>query len=932
MRKKLQSIILSSFFILFNITVYSQYSQYSVSVSIPGPYFIQGVSISNTITASTSNMSVIGIDFLLASGSNSYTYSINGTNATWIYDFGNISAGQYTLYVGFYDVNNYLYIDSSNTFTVIPQPQWLTNSNGFSGAITSVTANNNILSMNGNFDLTSVNENIPNIPGLKGKNFNIDPKLTFTVNFDCGTANSTVVTTPEIETDINILNQFTHTYNYPLSGNIQLQFDQNFNPSASINGTYTTPPIQVKWPLFRYPLPAAPFVQLKVNGGLNLSAELKGKLSCTSNPSWQLDTISGAVKVYGEGVLSAELDALVASIEGKLVGTATLGVGSVYSTYNNSLTPFFGGNVSVDGEINYKVRFLTQGSYTGNIYSNQFGDNLNQSPFVKLMYQNKDVFGNHFQLLQSNGLLNTPNFFASPYLAGRDTNLYVIWLDTNQNNQTVLYFSKYNFNSNSFNTPMEVFKGDVGISNPRLTILPQGDAIISWVQTRYHFNNTAADSIEDLLESQDIWVSLYNASSQSFSSPQMLNDDTSSDESGRAEGNQNLFWGKGNKGIITWTSSDDQFTESDVYYSIIEKTGPGNFTLSSPDYLINLPGKAKSVNISFIDSLYAIATWIHDIDGIDTTFNQEILYSEIDLSAPTPTWTNPAALLSYTSFTNPVEFNDLTMDFNEKYGGLAFTVTQYNASLDTFTNYLYATYYIPNTQTFSPWSGVQSNTLNFLKPTISVNDSGIVTLLYQTISVYDNVNNPDDGQINLYVVDTKSTNPTWNTFNNTPYLNEPGTYVWDVTTSYGKTNDFFVLTHEANASGNAPSNPQYGTRFGNNYLNLVLRKLSVSSNTLASVEQPDTKHTINENILDVQLYPNPNGGNFTLYFNASVSEWLNIQITDLSGKLILELFNQKINPGEYHFKSNIVSLENGIYLCKVKYGNKLSVKKLVIQK
>ena len=72
----------------------------------------------------------------------------------------------------------------------------------------------------------------------------------------------------------------------------------------------------------------------------------------------------------------------------------------------------------------------------------------------------------------------------------------------------------------------------------------------------------------------------------------------------------------------------------------------------------------------------------------------------------------------------------------------------------------------------------------------------------------------------------------------------------------------------------------------------------------------------------VQIYPNPNDGNFSIYLPAQ-KEIENLKVFDLLGNLIFEDFT-----GEH--KINLTNLPKGVYALKVKSGNEMYHKKIII--
>ena len=86
----------------------------------------------------------------------------------------------------------------------------------------------------------------------------------------------------------------------------------------------------------------------------------------------------------------------------------------------------------------------------------------------------------------------------------------------------------------------------------------------------------------------------------------------------------------------------------------------------------------------------------------------------------------------------------------------------------------------------------------------------------------------------------------------------------------------------------------------------------------------------NDTFEGFNLYPNPSNGNFNLQFDTASSDNIQLQLFDITGRLVREL----VFTNEAARFSESISFENtakGVYLLKIKNGNKQTTKKLVIE-
>jgi hypothetical protein len=79
---------------------------------------------------------------------------------------------------------------------------------------------------------------------------------------------------------------------------------------------------------------------------------------------------------------------------------------------------------------------------------------------------------------------------------------------------------------------------------------------------------------------------------------------------------------------------------------------------------------------------------------------------------------------------------------------------------------------------------------------------------------------------------------------------------------------------------------------------------------------------------EVWLYPNPNDGRFTISINSGETEEANIEITDITGKLLIR---EKYGiAGNKHFC--LPDISSGVYLCRVETKYSAVIRKFIVKK
>ncbi|MBT8245217.1 MAG: T9SS type A sorting domain-containing protein [Winogradskyella sp.] len=80
---------------------------------------------------------------------------------------------------------------------------------------------------------------------------------------------------------------------------------------------------------------------------------------------------------------------------------------------------------------------------------------------------------------------------------------------------------------------------------------------------------------------------------------------------------------------------------------------------------------------------------------------------------------------------------------------------------------------------------------------------------------------------------------------------------------------------------------------------------------------------------DFALFPNPNKGEFTLQFNSNSGKDVNVNIYDISGKLVFE--NKYDSVSRFNKQIELNNVSTGVYIMKVTDGEKTITRKLIVE-
>jgi hypothetical protein len=930
--KRITVFLVGSLF-AYSISIQAQ----NVSASLGDGWFIEGVSpVYNTITFNDVSAQYTTVDFVAYDkNTNSVIMSntnVTGSNNTFVWN--NVDMGQMkpNTVIRVVDPNTSTVIDSI-VLKVIPKPDWLNQG----GTVSNVNVSGNTISIDASIPVYNFIQNVPyDVVAIGGKSYGVDAYIQTHIDFNMTNKTSTT-NGDQVKMYLNVLQQKYKSFNLSFpSGSIQL--DSSFNVVATISHSISTNPLDINFPRIEFPITLG--ISAFVSGGISLYGSLKGQVVVgQQSGNWGFIDNGGqktkiTAKLDGIGEIRGGISIVGGLVKayGALDVHGVLGGGFEYVSVPNppQVNSLFGGSIDVSGKI---VGALGWGIFKEtwgpqSFYSKSFGD-ISSIGRIKVSDLYDDIFNTKSITYKTNGTMIVPQNFPQPYFSTRGKNLYATWIEEYQNTGYLL-FSKLDTNSSGlkFHDETVIISNENSISHPRVCILPSGKALITWTQSRYSSSTLPSNAtIDDILESQDVWVALYDINTDTVYTAS-VSDDTSSPESGRKEGSPEISWGKGNNGLITWVSEDN--TGSDIWYTSVTE-GSNGVILSNPTKLADLFGTNKSVNVTFVDSTNAVAVWINDLDANDSTLNNEIVYSLWNGS----NWISPSVLVNNSGNET---FNDLSFSYNNGYAAIAWTSTIFDLTTGDFKNRLDIAIWDDNQ---SNWTGYYyvEDTLNYIQlPKVAINDNGIASISYQVVNMFSDTSNIDAGEIYLYLKDLKNSNSNWTLISHNPYICDTSAYVWELGTGFGYGNNFYILTQEYDKNGIVTS-PKNGTLFGDPSLSLVLRGVLINNDlSLSDIPEPPAPVGIFNGIKNIEdealeNYPNPFNEFTTFEYKVLYGGHVRLDILDLTGRKIATLVNQKLSKGVYETRFESGDIQSGIYLYQLSIDGKvISTKKMIITK
>ena len=926
-------LLITAFFLII-----IQYTNAQVITASLNGTFIEGmIGVNNNFTFNDNNTYPSGVIFEAVNNANttvsSYTDTApSGTAYVWNgCDMGVLDVGSS---IKVFDASNTSTPLYTYTLNIVAKPQWIIQ--GGTAVASNILGNN--ITFNGKYPISSVNEVLPsNLTGIGGKSIDLSNcEVDFTADYDFQTKVFSSITT-KVNLQLNTLNQITLAKQIPLNG---LVINAQCELSVVVADSLPLVSYDVNFPSMRIPI--CPAITIKIDAGISFLADLKGQVVLTQNG---FDNVGGQqtkiiARLQANGFIRGGVSVLfgAASATARLDVIGKIGIGMNYVSTPSAVTnPLFGGAIDVTGQVDLESFWglgpnKTYGPST--FYTDSFGNYSAVSKHISSSFD--DIFKTKSKTYNINGTLVVPNQHPMPSFGTRKNLLYTNWIEQDASGNGYLLLNRLDTNGTCFSNEVIIANNDYSMSNPKMAIMPSGKAVITWAQNRYNSANYPAtynaNSVLALLNSQDVWVAVYDTLTQIVNKYRM-GDDTTSLSSGRAEGEPKITMGSGNQGLITWVSKDPLNPESDVMFATISENS-NSLTLTTPQVLYNV-GVNKDVHISYSDNTNAVAVWINDPDGADTTLNNNVMFAEWNGS----NWSIPSNLTSNTGNTS---YEELSLDYNANFCGVAWTSTIVKPNYD-FQKRIDVeiwndiTHQWDITKNFSDTDSMYY----FQKPRITISDEGIACVAYQAINMFPSPNYIDPGQLNLYLNNLSTYSTSWTAVDGNTIVADTNTFIWSIDAGFGNNNVLYTITQEYNSAG-VVTNPSNGILFGDHSLSMVFRAiqvnhaLNVSNITEPSCNLPLGIKTNKEFSYDFDLlqnYPNPVNDKTTIEFILKKDSRATLKIQDVFGRGIdIILLDKELSQGLYQTVFETKNLERGVYFYTLSVNGYSITKKMIIAK
>ncbi len=96
-----------------------------------------------------------------------------------------------------------------------------------------------------------------------------------------------------------------------------------------------------------------------------------------------------------------------------------------------------------------------------------------------------------------------------------------------------------------------------------------------------------------------------------------------------------------------------------------------------------------------------------------------------------------------------------------------------------------------------------------------------------------------------------------------------------------------------------------------------------------AIRDKETSVTLDENAYDLEIFPNPFNNRINIKFKNEQFGKISIKLYDTEGRMVSNLFETEIEPGEYNIGYDLSKLSKGTYFLRLSSGNKITLKIIV---
>ena len=487
-----------------------------------------------------------------------------------------------------------------------------------------------------------------------------------------------------------------------------------------------------------------------------------------------------------------------------------------------------------------------------------------------------------------------------------------------------------------FNNTFTITSNRNALHSPAINMIDEKTAVCTWAQTRHTPETFANVKSEDItmgfVQSQDIWFGIYDLENDTLIEINYLDDNLLTLNSGRAETYPELTVLSDNRILITWQVADFDSHKADIWYTFLEKEN-GQWEQSKPTALAEIDGVDTEIKIASPEENIAVVIW-------KNTERAEDGYNRLLTSTFTGTyWTTPEEILPL----NKTGYhNHFDMDFENEMG--AVVIADY--IIDTINGNYEKLSLLPWNPYKKEWSTEQPTELyndvekHLQLPKITINGKGLTAIGFKLSKTGSFAETERISQVDLIVGNISNPTVTWKHIQANELVCDTTKQVNDLDISFAGNDTIMILSHEfVMSAADMAYAPMNGVRFGDPYMNLVLRSISIDEDGYVyDVDENSLFENGNDTIIHhsdmvlEQNYPNPCTNSTTIKFYLPTGTNVLLEVFDINGLRVGTAIDQELGPGHFQVKLNTGILTRGTYFYKITTNETTKSMKMIVGK
>ena len=494
----------------------------------------------------------------------------------------------------------------------------------------------------------------------------------------------------------------------------------------------------------------------------------------------------------------------------------------------------------------------------------------------------------------------------------------------------------FDANKGSFSDTFIITTNRFALNSPSITMVDTNIAVCAWAQTRHTpetiFDQNSGDIPRNFVQSQDIWFALYDINTNKLVKMDFVNDDTLTKSSGRAEANPVLTVLSESRVLLSWQAADLESHQADIWYAFLECEN-GTWEASTPSVLAEIDGVETELKIASPKENMAVAVW-KNTQKTDEGYNRFLTTTFMNNS-----WSVPEEIAE----SDEGSFhNYLDVDFENGFGALTYTDYVVDTADGNFER-LSILPWNPNENTWNNESSTElfADSVHHLQlPKIAINENGTTVIGYKIEKIGSFNENEKISQIDLFLGNITNPAVNWKHIQASELVSDTTKQVRGLDISFAGNDTIMLLSHEfIMSAADMQYEPMNGVRFGDPYMNLVLRSMIIDENGYVD----DVKENLffenqNDSIIHQpdmvlgQNYPNPCKAKTTIDFYIPKRTNVLFELFDFHGLLVETVINKELEPGHYEVSLDTGILGRGSYIYRLTTDNNAKSLKMSVVK